>query len=196
MGEIFLPTSPLHLLYNVQTLFFFLPTLLPAERTGYGHIFAQQVGKWLQVPGPRVSQTQVGLLQELRPGLSYVCTEAFIYPHCSSHVKRNCPIGHPQGANLSTVHSPGPHGDLAWPSYRLALAARCLLSKTHSFSSTDSLRPAPASRVLSLQAEIKFLSYVEKNSCKSLALLQLKAELIPHSSKNQNNKFHMSLQLL
>lgn len=154
------------------------------------------MGKWLQVRGSRVSQTWAGLLQELGPGLSYVCTEDFTHPHCSTHVMGNCPVGHPQGANLSTVRSPRPCGDLAWPRYKLALAARCLPSKTHSFSSTDLLRPAPASCVLSLQAEIKFLSYVEKNSCKPLALLQLKAELIPHSSKNQNKKFHMSLQLL
>jgi len=110
----------------------------------------------------------------------------------------NYPVSCTKEANLSTlvVFSPGPHGDPAWPRYRLALAASCLLSKAHAFRSVDLLRPAPASHVMSLQAEIKILLYMEKNSCRSLAFLQFKVELISHSSRNQNDIFHMSLQLL
>lgn len=50
--------------------------------------------------------------------------------------------------------------------------------------------------VLSFQAEIKMLLYVKKNSCSFPAFLQCEVESIPHSSRNQNNKFHVSLQLL
>lgn len=47
------------------------------------------------------------------------------------------------------------------------------------YYSVDLLRPAPASLIVSLQAEVKILLYVEKNGCGSLAFLQFKAELIP-----------------
>lgn len=95
--------------------------------------------------------------RELRLGLSCSYIETFIHHRHSSDVTGNYPVSRTKGANLSmlAVCSPGPRGDPAWPRYRLAQAARCLLSKTHTFRSVDLFRPAPASRVVSLQAEIK-----------------------------------------
>lgn len=209
MAEIFLPTShPLHLPDDIWALLLYLPTshLLDWTCTLWSHPgvpspLPPRLWTLLQLPkstSKSMHLTNLPMPWELRLDLSYSYTENFINHHCSSDVMGNYPVSHTKGANLSmlVVCAPGSHGDLAWPRCGLALAARYLLSKTHIFRSVDLLRPAPASHVVSLQAEVKILLFVEKNSCRSLAFLQIKAELIPHSSKNQNNKFHVSLQLL
>lgn len=124
--------------------------------------------------------------------------ETSVHHQHPSSVMGDYPVSCAKGANLSALVLclPRPHGDPAWPRCGLAPAARYLLSKTHIFRSVNLLRCAPDSCVTSFPGGIKIPLYVENNSCRSLDFLRLKMALILHSSRNQNNKFHVSLRLL
>lgn len=125
---------------------FILQTQLPESL----HLYLQDLRHSLQLPkNPRKSMrlTNLPLPRELRLGLSSSYIETFVHHDRLSDVVGNYPMSYAKGTNLSRLVgcSPRSCGGPAWPRYRLAWAARCLISKPHIFRPVDLLRPAPAS---------------------------------------------------